>query len=70
MKDIQWLFYQSVRQHQLSHLLLVFPLRVKASLNALPGLLKSLSLGALSWVMGADANDVGAGEDQNVGHDL
>lgn len=52
------------------HLLLVLPLRVEASLDALPGLLEGLPLGALGGVMGAHAHDVGAGEDQHVGHDL
>lgn len=53
-----------------SHLLLVFPLGVEASLDAFPGLLEGLPLGALCRVMGAHANDVGAGEDQHIGHYL
>lgn len=43
---------------------------MEASLDAFPGLLEGLPLGALGWVMGAHSHDVGAGEDQNVGHDL
>lgn len=54
----------------LSHLLLVFPLGVQASLDAFPGLLEGLPLGALSGVMGAHSHNVGTGEDQNVGHYL
>lgn len=54
----------------LAHLLLVFSLRVEAGLDALPGLLEGLPLGALGGVMSAHSHDVGAGEDQHVGHDL
>lgn len=54
----------------LSHLLLVFPLRVEASLDAFPGLLEGLPLGALGRVVGAHSHDVGAGEDEHVGHYL
>lgn len=53
-----------------AYLLLVFPLRVEACLNAFPGLLEGLPLGALSRVMGAHPDDVGATEDQDVGHQL
>lgn len=53
-----------------SHLLLVFPLGVEASLDALPGFLEGLPLGALSGVMGAHSHDVGTGENQHVGHYL
>lgn len=53
-----------------AYLLLVFPLRVEACLNAFPGLLEGLPLGALSRVMGAHSNDIGATEDQDVGHQL
>lgn len=53
-----------------SHLLLVFPLRVEASLDALPGLLEGLPLGALGGVMSAHSHDVGAREDQHIRHDL
>lgn len=49
------------------HLLLVFPLGVEASLDAFPGLLEGLPLGALGWVMGAHSHDVGTGEDQHIG---
>ena len=52
------------------HLLLVFPLRVQAGLDAFPGLLEGLPLGALGGVVGAHPHDVGAGEDQHVGHYL
>lgn len=54
----------------LAHLLLVFPLGVEASLDAFPGLLKGLPLGALSGVVSAYSHDVGAGEDQHIGHHL
>lgn len=54
----------------LAHLLLVLSLRVEAGLDALPGLLEGLPLGALGGVMSAHAHDVGAGEDQHVRHDL
>lgn len=53
-----------------AYLLLVLPLGVKACLDAFPGLLKGLPLGALSRVMGAHTNNVGAGENQNVGYYL
>lgn len=53
-----------------SHLLLVFSLRVEASLDAFPGLLEGLPLGALGGVMSAHSHDVGAREDQHVRHDL
>lgn len=53
-----------------SDLLLVLPLGVQAGLDALPGLLEGLPLGALGGVVGAHPHDVGAGEDQHVGHDL
>lgn len=53
-----------------AYLLLVFPLGVKARLDAFPGLLEGLPLGALCRVMGAHSNNVGAGENQNVGHYL
>lgn len=43
---------------------------MEASLDALPGLLEGLPLGALSGVMGAHSHDVGTGEDQHVGHYL
>lgn len=54
----------------LAHLLLVFSLRVEAGLDAFPGLLEGLPLGALSGVMSAHSHDVAAGEDQHVRHDL
>lgn len=53
-----------------SHLLLILSLGVEASLDAFPGLLEGLPLGALGGVVGAHSHDVGAGEDQNVGHYL
>jgi hypothetical protein len=43
---------------------------MEASLDALPGLLEGLSLGALGWVVGTHAHDVSTGEDQDVGHYL
>jgi hypothetical protein len=43
---------------------------MEASLDALPGLLEGLSLGALGWVVGTHAHDVRTGEDQDVGHYL
>lgn len=43
---------------------------MEASLDAFPGLLEGLPLGALSGVMGAHSHDVGTGEDQHVGHYL
>lgn len=43
---------------------------MEASLDAFSGLLEGLPLGALGRVMGAHSHDVGAGEDQHVGHDL
>lgn len=54
----------------LTHLLLVLPLRVQPGLDALPGLLEGLSLGDLGWVVGADAHDVGAGENEDIGDKL
>lgn len=54
----------------LTHLLLVLPLRVEPRLDALPGLLEGLSLGDLSWVVGTDAHDVGAGENEDIGDEL
>lgn len=53
-----------------SHLLLILSLGVEASLDAFPGLLEGLPLGALGGVVGAHSHNVGAGEDQNVGHYL
>lgn len=54
----------------LTHLLLVLPLRVEPRLDALSGLLESLSLGDLSRIVGADTHDVGAGENENIGDKL
>lgn len=62
--------HQRQRERSPPHLLLVFPLGVEASLDAFPGLLEGLPLGALGRVMSAHSHDVGAGEDQHVGHDL
>lgn len=52
------------------YLLLVFPLQVQSSLDVSSCLLKGLSLGNLSRVVGADPNHVSAQEDQHVGTDL
>jgi hypothetical protein len=43
---------------------------VEACLDAFPGLLEGLSLGDLSWIVGADAHDVGTGEDEDIGDKL
>lgn len=48
------------------YLLLVFPLQVKSGLDVSSRLLEGLSLGDLGGVVGADADDVGAEEDQDV----
>lgn len=48
------------------YLLLVLPLQVKSGLDVASGLLKGLSLGNLSGVVGTDADDVGAQEDEDV----
>lgn len=53
-----------------SYLLLILPLQMKPGLDVPSGLLKGLSLGNLSRVVGADADDVGAQEDQDVGTHL
>lgn len=60
----------AAQRQALTHLLLVLPLRVESRLDALPGLLEGLSLGDLGWVVGADAHDVGAGENEDVGDKL
>lgn len=56
--------------HYCSYLLLVFPLRMQPGLYAFPGLLESLSLGHLCWVVGTHAYNVCTGEDENVGDQL
>lgn len=56
--------------HHCSYLLLVFPLRMQPGLYAFPGLLESLSLGHLCWVMGTHAYNVCTGEDENIGDQL
>ena len=43
---------------------------MQSGLDIAPGLLEGLSLGNLSRVVGTDANDVGAQEDQHVGTHL
>lgn len=43
---------------------------MEASLDAFPGLLEGLPLGALSGVVSAHSHDVGAREDQHIRHDL
>lgn len=60
----------AVQRQALTHLLLVLPLRVESRLDALPGLLEGLSLGDLGRVVGADAHDVGAGENEDIGDEL
>lgn len=60
----------SISNSEAINLLLVLSLRVEAGLDAFPGLLEGLPLGALGRVVGAHSHDVGAGEDQDVGHDL
>lgn len=59
-----------MQRQALTHLLLVLPLRVESRLDALPGLLEGLSLGDLGRVVGADAHDVGAGENEDIGDKL
>lgn len=54
----------------LTHLLLVLPLGVESRLDALPGLLERLSLRDFGGVVGADAHDVGAGENEDIGDKL
>lgn len=49
-----------------SYLLLILPLQMKPGLDVASGLLKGLSLGNFSRVVGTDADDVGAQEDENV----
>lgn len=56
--------------HCCSYLLLVFPLRMQPCLYAFPGLLESLSLGHLCWVVGTHAYNVCTGEDENIGDQL
>lgn len=56
--------------HCCSYLLLVFPLRMQPGLYAFPGLLESLSLGHLCWVVGTHAYNVCTGEDENIGDQL
>lgn len=63
-------FFSSGGTASLAHLLLVLPLGVEASLDAFPGLLEGLPLGALGRVMGAHPHDVGTGENQHIGHYL
>lgn len=53
-----------------THLLLILPLEVQPGLDVPSGLLEGLSLGHLSGVVGADTDDVGAQEDQDVGAHL
>lgn len=48
------------------YLLLILPLQMKPGLNVSSGLLEGLSLGNLGRVVGTDANDVGAQEDQDI----
>lgn len=43
---------------------------MQPGLDVPPGLLEGLSLGHLGWVVGADPDDVGAQEDQDVGAHL
>lgn len=52
------------------YLLLVFSLQMQPGLDVSSGLLKGLSLGDLSGVVGTDTDHVSAQEDQNVGTDL
>lgn len=51
----------------LADLLLVFSLKVYSGLDVSSSLLEGLSLRHLSWVMCADANDVGAQENHCIG---
>lgn len=57
-------------QGEQSHLLPVLMLQVQPGLDVATGLLKGLSLRHLSWVVCADANDIGAEEQQHVGPEL
>lgn len=50
----------------MSYLLLILPLQMKPGLDVASGLLEGLSLGNFSRVVGTDADDVGAQEDENV----
>lgn len=51
----------------LANLLLVLSLKVYSGLDVSSGLLEGLSLRHLSWVVRADANEVGAQENHNIG---
>lgn len=57
-------------QEEQSHLLPVLMLQVQPGLDVAASLLKGLSLRHLSRVVCADANDVGAEEQQHVGTEL
>lgn len=52
------------------YLLLVFPLQVQSGLNVSSRLLKGLSLGDLSRIVGADSDHVSAQKNHHVGTDL
>lgn len=51
----------------LANLLLVLSLKVYSGLDVSSGLLEGLSLRHLSWVVRADANEVGAQENHYIG---
>lgn len=53
-----------------AYLLLILPLQVQPGLDVSSGLLEGLPLGHLGGVVGADADDVSAQEDQDVGAHL
>lgn len=65
-----YLLNMCVRVCAYMYLLLVFPLQVQSSLDVSSCLLKGLSLGDLSRVVGADPDHVSAQEDHYVGTDL
>lgn len=52
------------------HLLPVLMLQVQPGLDVTAGLLKGLALRHLSRIVSADANDIGAEEQQHVGTEL
>ena len=52
------------------HLLPILMLQVEPGLDVTAGLLKGLALRHLCWIVCADANDVGAEEQQHIGTEL
>lgn len=61
---------EGLGQGEQPHLLPILMLQVQPGLDVTTGLLKGLALRHLSWIVCADANDVGAEEQQHVGTKL